>query len=168
MPSAALTDVYKDAALEKWLLAVGMALDLKGKILMAYRENGGQALSDIVDDNPPVRAFLDLLHANRTVTATATDMLALTEPFLAQPKGARWPKSGKEFAAVLRRFAYAMPDVEIEFDVRTGKNRDRNIVASLKPSKVGDEAYGGGPPASKRVTKIKKGSDKAPDQLALL
>jgi hypothetical protein len=132
MSSISLDEVHKDASLEKWLLAIDAALNLEGELMVAYRENGARALSDIVDANPPVQAFLNMLQAKGSVSATATEMLMLVEPFIAGSKGLRWPKSGKEFATILRRHVYAMRDVEIEFDVRTGKARDRNIVATLR------------------------------------
>jgi hypothetical protein len=64
---------------------------------------------------------------------------------------------------ILKRHLYALPDVEIEFDVRTGKPRDRNIVATWR----GVER-----PETKKAKRIPKpsspGASEPGDQLSLL
>jgi hypothetical protein len=56
--------------------------------------------------------------------------LGQIDQYLDKPKDARYPKTGKALAKLLRDHARFMPDIEMEFDVRTGKDRDRNIVAT--------------------------------------
>jgi hypothetical protein len=148
-----LNTIFKDAALERWLLAVDKVLAASGKLMQAYHQNGQAVLSDIVSDNPALSAFMGMVRARGGATATAMDMMSLIEPFLTGPKGSHWPKGPKEFATLLRNSVYAMPDVEIEFDVRTGKERHRMIVASLKVQKKEGKSA---PPAARPAGVRKK------------
>ena len=93
-----LDAVFNDAALERWLVAVDRALATNGKLIETYRLNGQVVLVDIVKDTPALSAFTALLRSKREVTATATEMMGLVEPFLVGPKGPRWPKTGREFS----------------------------------------------------------------------
>lgn len=98
-----LNAVFNDGALELWLLCVDKALGANGKLMDAYRQNGRTVLSDIVAESPVLSAFMGMLRTKGSVTATATDMQILVEPFLAGPKGSCWPKSPKDFATLLRK-----------------------------------------------------------------
>jgi putative DNA primase/helicase len=149
-----LETVFKDAAFERWLLAVDKALTANGKLMETYRRNGQTVLANIVADTPALSGFMSMLRSKGDVTATAKDMMCLIEPFLTEQKGSHWPKTPREFSSLLRASAYAMPEVEIEFGVRTGKARDRMIVARLKVTKA--EEIRSAPSAARRVKACKK------------
>ena len=131
-----LDAVHKDAELEKWILAIDKGLGLGGKMQAALQHNLEQTLTAIVRDRPAIVAFLALVKAKGSVKATATELLAEIEPFLEAPKDARYPTSGKAFAKLLRDHKRFMTDIDIEFDVRTGKDRDRNIVATWQSHRI--------------------------------
>lgn len=64
-----------------------------------------------------------------------------------------------------RESAYAMPDVEIEFNVRTGKERDRMIVASFKlPERKEIQPT----PSAARLLKVRKKPSEADEQPRLI
>jgi hypothetical protein len=167
-PGVQLEAVYRDAASEKWIAAADLSLGPKGKLMAALRHNTEEVSKDILNDTPALRAFMDLLKAEGSVATTASDLLNALEPFLKGPKGARWPKSGKAFASLIRRHMRYMPNIEIEFVRSTGKNRDRNIVASLKSTPAGDGATAVPRAASKRIATAKKWSDEALEQPSLI
>jgi hypothetical protein len=153
-----LQTVLKYADLEKWILAVDKGLSLEGKLMTAFANNVEDALSSIINERPAVRAFQALVKAQGSVTATATQFLDKIEPFLDGPKDARYPTSGKALAKLLRDHKRFMTDIEIEFDVRTGKDRDRNIVATWQSARVySDTAVAANAPAK---TAVKKASAK--------
>jgi hypothetical protein len=131
-----LQTVLKNADLEKWILAVDKGLGLEGELMIAFANNLEEALSSIIHERPAVRAFQALVKAQGSVTATATQLLDQIEPFLEGPKDARYPSSGKALAKLLRDHKRFMTAIEIEFDVRTGKDRDRNIVATWQSTQV--------------------------------
>lgn len=131
-----LDAVQKDAELERWNLAIDKGLGLGGKMQITLQNNLQQTLARIITERPAVAAFLALVRAKGSVKATATELLDEIEPFLDAPKDARYPTSGKALAKLLRDYQRFMTDIEIEFDVRTGKDRDRNIVATWQSHRV--------------------------------
>ena len=124
-----LDAVQRDADLERWVMALDKGLGLGDRLLAALQTNLEQTLTDIIEERPAIRAFLALVKAKGSVKATATELLDEIEPFLDGPKDPRYPTTGKALAKLLRDYKRYMTDIEIEFDVRTGKDRDRNIVA---------------------------------------
>jgi hypothetical protein len=161
-----LDAVHNDADLERWNQALDRGLSLSGRMVAALRNNMEQTLADIINERPAIKAFLALVKAKGSVKATATELLAEFEPFLDGPKDARYPTCGKQLAKLLRDYTRFMTDVEIDFNVRTGKDRDRNIVATwqgLKPA-----ASSSAPPPAKATVKRKKAEAVSQDQPALL
>lgn len=150
-----LEAVVKDAELERWLLAVDKGLGFEGKLMTAFAHNVEQALSSIINERPAVRAFQGLVEAQGAVTATATQLLDQIEPFLDGPKDIRYPTSGKALAKLLRDHRRFMTDIEIEFDVRTGKDRDRNIVATWQSRRICRDTAAASPSSAKAATKRK-------------
>ena len=130
----------KDADLERWIMALDKGFSLENKLMTAFANNIENTLSSIINERPAVAAFRALVRAQGAVTATATELLDLIEPFLDGPKDARYPTSGKGLAKLLRDHKRFMTDIDIEFDVRTGKDRDRNIVASWQSRQVPGES----------------------------
>ncbi len=163
-----LTAVQRDAELERWILAVDKSLNLEGKLMDALTGSLEQALADIVNERPALRAFLTLVKSKGRVTATATKLLDDLESFLDDPKDARYPTSGKALTKLLRDHQRYIADIEIEFGVRTGKARDRNIVATWKSRKAGNGSPAIAPSSVTTTIKPKKGGGQAPDQLPLL
>jgi hypothetical protein len=163
-----LDAVHNDAELERWNRGLDKSLNLGGKMLAVLRHNLEQTLADIVKERPAIRAFLALVKAKGAVKKTATQLLEEIEPFLDGPKDARYPTTGKQLAKLLRDYKRFMTDIEIDFDVLTGKNRDRNIVATWhcpKPTALGSA---GEPPPVKAAVKRKKTEGFAQDQPMLL
>lgn len=163
-----LTAVQKDAELERWILALDKSLNLEGKLLDAFTRSLEQALADIVNERPALRAFLALVKARGRVIATATKLLDDLESFLDGPKDARYPTSGKGFVKLLRDHERFMPDIEFETNVRTGKARDRNIVAIWKSPQAGNGNHSIALSSVTATIKPKKGGNEAPDQPKLL
>jgi hypothetical protein len=159
--------VQGDADLERWVMALDKGLGLGGKMLAALQHNLEQTLTGIIGERPAPRAFHALVQAKGSVTATATQLLAEIEPFLDGQKDARYPTSGKALAKLLREHARFMTDIDIEFDVRTGKDRDRNIVATWQYPKRA-AASAAAPSSTKAPVRRKKGDDLAQDQLPLI
>jgi hypothetical protein len=133
-----LTAVHKDADLEKWILAVDKSLELGGKLMTIFIHNLEQTIAAVIAERPAVRAFMALVKAKGSVRATATELLAQIDPFLDGPKDVHFPTSGKSLAKILRDHSRFMDDIEIEFNVRTGKDRDRNIVATWTSPRTGE------------------------------
>jgi hypothetical protein len=163
-----LDAVHIDAELERWNRGLDQGLNLGGKMLAALRHNLEQTLTDIVKERPATRAFLALVKAKGAVKKTATQLLEEIEPFLDGPKDARYPTSGKQLAKLLRDYKRFMTDIEIDFDVLTGKNRDRNIVATWHGPKPTASGCTGGPAPVKVTVKRKKAEGFAQDQPMLL
>jgi hypothetical protein len=158
-----LDAVHKDAELERWNRALDNGLNLGGKMVAGLQHNLEQTLADIIKERPAVSAFRALVQAQVSVKATASQMLDDIEPFLDGPKDARYPTSGKQLAKLLRDYKRFMTDIEIEFNVLTGKNRDRNIVATWQGPKSG-----AAPSSMKAHPKRKKADSVARDQPSLL
>ena len=173
-----LDTVHNDAELERWILATDKGLGLGGKMRAAVQHNLEQTLTAIVRERPAMVAFLALVRTKGSVKATATELLAEIEPFLEAPKDARYPTSGKAFAKLLRDHQRFMTDIEIEFDVLTGKNRDRNIVATWKSHRISSETSAASQPRPETAVKPKasakvaarpvKDASKSHDQPSLL
>jgi hypothetical protein len=159
-----LTTVHKDADLEKWILAVDKGLGLSGKLMAVFARSLEQAMATIVDERPALRAFQSLVKAKGSVKATATQLLNQIEPFLDSPKDVRFPTSGKSLAKLLRAHARFMGDIDIEFNVRTGKDRDRNIMATWTSHKTGYGSSETDQPLVKATAKSKKEGSEALDQ----
>jgi len=155
--------VHKDAALKKRILALDKGLNLQGQLMVAFVRNLEEALETVVAERPALRAFRALVKAKGSVKATGTQLLELIEPLLDSPKDARYPTSGKAMAKLLREHERFMPEIEIEFNVRTGKDRDRNIVARWKSAEVAVV-----PMPPKEAAKPKKEKRVAPDQPTFL
>ena len=136
-------------------------------MLAALQNNLEQTLNDIMKERPAVMAFHALVRAKRLVTATATQLLDEIEPFLDGPKDARYPTSGKALANLLRDHARFMTDIDIEFGVRTGKDRDRNIVARSQAPKSA-ATISSGTASPKAATKPRKAKNPAQDELTFL
>lgn len=166
--SIELDAVHNDAELERWNRALDKGLNLGGKMLVALQHNLEQTLADIVKERPAIRAFLALVKAKGAVKATATQLLDEIEPFLDSPKDARYPTTSKQLAKLLRDYKRFMTDIEITFDVLTGKNRDRNIVATWQGLKAVAAGPAAGPGPTKVTAKRKKAEDFSRDQPMLL
>ena len=69
-------------------------------------------------------------------------------------------------AALLRDHKRFMTDIEIEFDVRTGKDRDRNIVATWQSPKIAEVTAQTA--SVKAAVRRKKSDDFAQDQPTML
>jgi hypothetical protein len=151
-----LDAVQKDAELEKWIVALDKGLGLGGEMLAALQHNLEQTLAGIIRERPAVGAFYALVRAKGSIKATATQLLDEIEPFLEGSKDPRYPTSGKAMAHLLRHYRRFMIDIDIEFDVRTGKDRDRNIVATWQGPKAAR-----GEAAAASPTKARGGRNKA-------
>jgi hypothetical protein len=82
-------------------------------------------------------------------------------------KDAGYPTSGKALAKLLREHARFMTDIDIEFDVRTGKDRDRNLVARWQSSK-GVATTSSTPASPKATAKPRKAQTVVQDQPTFL
>jgi len=161
-----LDAVHKDAELEKWIVALDNGLDLGGKLMGALQHNLEQTLTDIIQERPALRAFHALVQAKGSVKATATELLVDIEPFLDGPKDARYPTSGKALAKLLRDHKRFMTSIEIDF-VRSGKDGDRNIVATWLSPKTGAGVMAA-PPSRTTPGRHKKTDGASQDQPRLL
>lgn len=147
LPNLARDDIHKDGEPSAMILAMDKAMEANGTLTRAYHDNVNATIAMLIEDTPAIQAFMKLLRSKARLEATAAEILEMIEPFVAGPKDARFPRAPKAMAGILRRFAPFLTNVKMEFDARTGKNRDRIIVASIETTSVGKPKGTGASPS---------------------
>ena len=131
MPSTNLDRLPRMADFALWATACEGAIWNAGNFMNAYETNRDEAVASVVDADP-VASAIRLLMAKRSKWAgTATDLLSalsiVTEETIRKAK--TWPTTPSALSGRLRRAATFLRQlgVQVEFDIREGRNRDRMI-----------------------------------------
>jgi putative DNA primase/helicase len=127
-----IPDPIRDYEFEKWIAACELPRWGFGAFQPAYEANVSDGQVDLVELDPFLMAFGDYMTKTKTFRGTAGQLLQELNATGSIAKGNRWPKNSRALSGRLRRDAKLLSEIEIEFDIKEGRNRDRLIVAQSK------------------------------------
>jgi energy-coupling factor transporter ATP-binding protein EcfA2 len=166
-----ITQPLRDYEFEKWIAACELSRWGLEAYQPAYEANVSDGLIDLVELDPFLTAFEDYVTKVNVFRGTAGQLLQELNAAGRIAKGNNWPKNPRALSGRLRRDRKLLPEIEMEFNIKEGRSRDRVMVAQSKlppmsaqgdheTSKKGLE----GPSGSRRKAAPKKAV--APDLLS--
>jgi len=129
-----IPDPIRDYEFEKWIAACELPRWGLGGFRSAYEANVSDGQVDLVELDPFLMAFRDYMTKVKAFRGTAGQLLQELNATGSIAKGNRWPRNPRALSGRLRRDAKLLSEIEIEFDIKEGRNRDRLIAAQSKLS----------------------------------
>jgi hypothetical protein len=139
MPTTWLDELPRMADFALWATACEGAFLPPGTFITAYNNNRAEAAEKLIETDVVAAAIQALMAKRAPWSGTATDLDIALRVATGNLEGANgWPASPRILATRLRKVEPRLRKVGVtmEFDIRTGHNRDRMIRIARKPDQA--------------------------------
>jgi putative DNA primase/helicase len=163
-----LVTPQSDYEFEKWIEACELPHWGLAAFSAAYELNVAEGRQDLVELDPLLTVFEEYIRDVKSFRGTAGQLLQELNAAAGIPKGRLWPRNPRALSGRLRRDVKLLPEIEMAFGIKEGRNRDRLMFADLKhspelPEKSGSPAKAGkeraGTTVSGKIARAETGAE---------